>query len=370
MASLIAKAVDEPIVFVPKVRKTSVAASVEQIDWGIKVVGIPEFWKTTKGDGVKVAVLDTGIAVNHPDLKDAIDDLQDFTNSVSGPADVHGHGTHIAGTIAARENSYGVIGAAPNCRLLIGKVLGDNSSGSDLSVANGIRWAMEKGADIISMSFGSPFRSPRIEEATKEAAEKGVLLVAAAGNEGPRLDTMGYPGKFPWVVSVGAIGRNMKPADFSSRSGNADEVLDIMAPGEGILSTYPPADLMILSGTSMACPLVSGITALMVAKHRQHGSNTPLTNWKELKEHLIRSAIDLGDSGWDPQSGYGLVNPRKLLEENGVLPKTGGEVAQAPREVELTLGTDISAAGLEKLQAFFKAGLTSGTTIKLTASHG
>src|SRR6185437_4984179 len=132
-----------------RVEATFTALS-ETIDWGLTAYQIPDHWKATRGKSVKVAVLDTGIDEAHPDLKDAFDDARDFTRSRFGPIDRHGHGTHTAGTIGARQNDIGVVGVAPDCRLLIGKVLGDDGSGSSATVAAGIDWACDSGADVIS----------------------------------------------------------------------------------------------------------------------------------------------------------------------------------------------------------------------------
>jgi len=318
-------------------------ALAETIDWGIKIIGVPNFWSQTKGEGIRVAVLDTGIDYAHPDLKDAIEDMKDFSGSRSGPNDTNGHGTHVSGTIAARENSSGVIGAAPLAKILTGKVLGDDGSGSDQSVAAGIRWAIQKKVDIISMSLGAPQYSRLIHSAIKEAHKKGIFIITAAGNEGPSLDTVGYPARLPECLAVGAIDRNLKVTRFSSRG----DTVDIVAPGDQILSTYPPKRHARLSGTSMATPLVSGVVALMLAKHKKVGGGTPIKNNKDLIEHLHKTAIDAGPQGFDPQYGYGIINPKSLLN---IAEKPDGPVNGGTR-LGLTL-SDLSTQGRKKVKSF------------------
>ncbi len=332
---------NDPIFTLPPYKVEGVFTTMsETIDWGIEICGIPGLWRQTRGEGIKVAVLDTGIAFEHPDLRDAIADAKDFTNSRSGPADVQGHGTHCAGTIAARQNSTGVIGVAPECKLLVGKVLGDNGSGSSNSVAAGVRWAADAGANLISMSLGSSMDSPDIYQAIKEVTDRGVFVIAAAGNEGPQLGTVGYPGRYEEVIAVGAIDRRKGIARFSSRGPQ----VDIVAPGDEILSTYPPRNLAKLSGTSMATPLVAGVVALMLAKHNIMGSKTTIQGVGDLKEHLTRCAVDLGPTGFDQAFGFGLIDPVKLLAN--ISPGQLGPTLAALMLVK----DDLSETGKRKLE--------------------
>lgn len=330
-------ATEEPVFSLPpfKVEQIFTTHSEAQ-DWGLKLMGIPSLWRVTKGAGVKVAVLDTGIALNHPDLREGVVKAKDFTRSKSGPGDQQGHGTHCAGVIGARENATGVVGVAPECGFLIGKVLGDNGSGSLQAVAAGIDWAVAEKADVISMSLGSPQGHPTLEAAIKRAVAAGVFVVCAAGNEGPTLDTVGYPAMYPDVVSVGAIDQNKKIASFSSR-GNR---VDICAPGVDILSDYPPRNLAKLSGTSMACPFVAGVIALMVAKRRKYGSDSEPKTAKEMIKKLRDTAIDAGPVGYDPAYGFGLINPAVLVER-----PLGG--------LTLVAADDLTESGRAKVQAFY-----------------
>jgi subtilisin family serine protease len=282
----------------------------ETIDWGLTAYRIPDHWKATRGKNIKVAVLDTGIDEAHPDLKDAIDDARDFTRSRFGPVDRHGHGTHTAGTIAARQNDVGVVGVAPDCRLLIGKVLGDDGSGSSATVAAGIDWACDSGSDLISLSLGSPEPDDTLLAAVERASAKGKFIIAAAGNDG-RDNSVGYPARWRDTIAVAAVDRDGRVAQFSSRGPE----VDIAAPGEDILSTWLNGGYARLSGTSMATPFVSGVVALALALERQPDkAQTPIRNINDLRDNLSRTATDAGPAGFDPAYGWGLINPDSMLQ--------------------------------------------------------
>jgi len=317
----------------------------ETVDWGIDLLGIKPFWRHTKGEGVKVAVLDTGIAMRHPDLKDAIADAKDFTRSRSGVADVQGHGTGVAGIVAARENSSGVIGVAPKAKLLVAKVLDDDGAGRGEYIMKGVEWAVKSGADIISMSLGSIDNVAGLKKVI-DAASKKAFVICAAGNEGPDLGTVNYPAKYESTVSVGAIDRRRKVAKFSSRGGR----VDIVAPGDRILCTYPPRGLARMSGSSMATPLVSGVVALMLSS----GNASKIKTSKQLIKQLRSTAVDMGRPGKDPHYGWGIINPTKLLS-SGIHMKSS--------DIVLT-EDDLSESGLEKLRDHFDSTGTVTVTIK------
>lgn len=293
-----------------------VVTCAETMDWSLKEFGIPDLWKKTTGKGVRVAVLDTGCAVMHPDLVDQVVDAADFTKSKVGPGDTNGHGTHCCGVIAAKKNDVGIVGIAPDAKLLVGKVLSDSGVGSASGIIAGIEWAVSKKADIISMSFGSPFSDPRIEKAIKYAASKNVMLIAAAGNEGPGPATVGFPGRYQEVLSVAAIDPNRKVAKFSSRGPE----VDIAAPGVDILSTYPPKNYAKLSGTSMATPFVAGVVALLLAYDRQRGVKR-VKNWQDLQTLIKETSFDAGSIGFDNDYGWGLINPKNLILGSGAAAK-------------------------------------------------
>ena len=285
-------------------------ATAETIDWGLKLFGIPPLWKETQGEGIKIGVLDTGIAPEHPDLRPAILEARDFTRSPSAAYDAQGHGTHVSGIIAARRNAHGIVGVAPEAKILMAKVLNDEGAGTSQDIVAGIRWAVGAGADILSMSLGSSEPDEEIHQALLLAISKGIFVITAAGNEGPDLDTVGYPAGFPEMVAVGSIDRRKRLSQFSSRG----RQVDIVAPGDQITSCYPPRGYAVLSGTSMATPFVSGVVALALAKHRKMGGQTPLRTQQDLIEHLCRTSTDAGPAGFDPLYGCGILDPAKLIK--------------------------------------------------------
>lgn len=259
------------------------------------------------GEGVTVGICDTGIATMHRteagDLHGAIVAAKDFTGSRSETEDLHGHGTHVAGIVAARhKNGRGIAGVAPKAKLVIAKVLGDSGSGSDESVAAGIRYCIDSGCQVVNCSLGGGGRSPIITSAIDYAEKKNVIVVCAAGNEGGRV---GYPAADGNNICVGAIDARKVLANFSNR-GNE---IDVVAPGVDILSTYARGGYAMLSGTSMATPWVSGLLAVLISQ-----TNGAIDLGAEaVRQLLAKSAIDLGPTGKDPGYGWGVPDPAKVL---------------------------------------------------------
>ncbi len=274
----------------------------ERINWAESILGIPNIWQKTRGENVRVAVLDTGVDTSHPDLSDAVIKSKDFTGD--GIEDSQGHGTHCAGIIAARQNGVGFIGVAPKADLLIGKVLNNRGSGQMEWIANGIDWAVKQNAHIISMSLGGPQSSQVLYESIHKALMKGVLIICAAGNEGTLYqNSIGYPGRYGSVITVASHDRSGNRSGFSSHGGE----LDVMAPGSNIWSTYKNGGYAELSGTSMATPFVAGLSALILSKHLKKGGRTPIENNEDLRIHLLRMA---GHPGFhDNRRGYGPLLP-------------------------------------------------------------
>ncbi len=277
--------------------------ATERINWAEFLLRIPDVWQNTQGEGVKVAVLDTGIDPDHPDLEEAILDSVDFTGD--GIEDANGHGTHCAGIIAARLNNVGFVGVAPKCDLLIAKVLANNGSGAYQWITSGIDWAVAKGAHIISMSLGGPVSADILFTDIHAALVKNVFVVCAAGNDGSLYqNSIGFPGRYGGVITVDAHDQNGNRSGFSSSGGE----LDVMAPGSDIWSTYKNGGWASLSGTSMATPFVAGLGALILSKHMNTANNqTPLDNNENLKEHLLRMAAHPGYH--DNETGYGPLQP-------------------------------------------------------------
>ena len=282
------------------------AANTNEIPAGVALIQAPRIWDETKGKGITVAVLDTGCDTSHSDLQEQIVGGRNFTDDDGSNPDIfldyNGHGTHVAGTIAARQNDDGVIGVAPEASLLIVKVLNKNGSGQYDWIIDGIHYAIEQKVDIISMSLGGPNDMPELHQAIKKAIANNILVVCAAGNEGDgddATDEFGYPGCYNEVISVGAINLERRSSKFT----NSHNEIDLVAPGEKIISTYLNGKYATLSGTSMAAPHVSGALALI--KNVVNNSFGRQLSEPELYAQLIKRTVPLGFS--PKLEGNGLI---------------------------------------------------------------
>lgn len=272
-----------------------IAITADSAPWGVTRIEAPATWQTTSASGIKVAVIDTGIDYNHPDLAGRYIGGYDFVNNDSDPMDDHGHGTHVSGIIAADINGFGVEGVAPQAQIMAIKVLGSDGTGYISSIINGIDYAMQHGAQVINMSLGSSYDSSLLADKVQQAASKGIILVAAAGNNsGPLL----YPAAYPSVISVAATDSNDNFASFSNYGA------EVAAPGVGITSTVP-GGYATWSGTSMAAPHVTATVALMLANHVAN-----------IRDTLHQNAIDLGPTGYDSYFGYGLIDAKTAVLGN------------------------------------------------------
>ncbi|WP_413161103.1 S8 family serine peptidase [Capilliphycus salinus ALCB114379] len=261
-------------------------------NWGVNRINAPEVWSQGyTGEGVVVAVLDTGVDYNHPDLDSRIwqnideipnngidDDGNGFRDDVNGwdfidydrdPMDLDGHGTHVAGVIAAENNEFGITGVAPNAQIMPVRVLTDDQGGI-YSVVSGIRYAVDNGADVINMSLGFESYSSYyyhfnpLQEAIQYATDNGVVVVSSAGNDGEFVPK--YPANYATEIgiAVGASDFYNHFADFSNQAGF--NPLDyVVAPGVDIYSTTPNNNYEYYEGTSMAAPHVAGVAALMLS---------------------------------------------------------------------------------------------------------
>jgi thermitase len=284
------------------------------LQWGPQKMAADWAWNTTGGDSsVLVAVADTGIDYNHPDLAANYVPLgYDWVNNDPDPMDDFGHGTHVAGIIAAAiNNSVGIAGLA-QVRIMAEKVMDVSGSGHLSDIARGIVHAVDKGARIINLSLGGPFNSNLLHEAVKYAYDHGVLVIAAAGNEAT--DVKSYPAAYNEVVAVSATDASDNPARFT----NYGDWVDVAAPGVKILSTMPTYHVSLndqgyamnydfLSGTSMASPHAAGVAALI-------WSRFPNMTRDQVRAQLQYSAEDLGQPSFDVYYGFGRVNARKAVE--------------------------------------------------------
>ncbi|MDF9796135.1 subtilisin [Catalinimonas alkaloidigena] len=275
----------------------------ETIPEGINQIKAPNAWQATQGMGIKVAILDTGIDYNHPDLKDNYRFGISFIDDESSPMDYNGHGTHCAGTVAAAINGEGVVGVAPSAYLYAVKVLSRTGSGAWSNLIAGIDWCInKKNMDIISMSLGASSAPSAVETICLAAWKKGAILVAAAGNSG---GPVGAPALFPSVIAVSAIDNTNTLASFSCRGSE----VELCAPGVNVLSTKAGGGYVKYSGTSMACPHVAGAAAIAKGTHR-YASNV------EIRSLLARTADELGNPGHDDDFGYGRVDPHQAAFSN------------------------------------------------------
>ena len=270
------------------------------LDKSVPQIGAPDAWKAGyEGSGVQVAVLDTGVDATHPDLDGKVKESQDFSGSATGTEDHFGHGTHVAATIAGTGAGAGGTrkGVAPKADLLVGKVLNDDGYGYDSWIIAGMEWAAAEGAKVVNMSLGggpTDGTDPLSQAVNDITAQTGTLFVVAAGNDGQD-ESVGTPGAAASALTVGAVDREDKLADFSSRGprlGDAGVKPEITAPGVGIIAARatgtamggPVDDLYTsASGTSMATPHVAGAAALLAQQH---------PDWKadQLKNALVSTA--------------------------------------------------------------------------------
>lgn len=327
-------------VLFPAVASAAVNDPYYSLQWGLVRIGGPAAWAVDQGAGQIVAVIDTGVDPGHPDLQGQLIPGHDFVDNDAQPADENGHGTLIAGIIAAlTNNSVGVAAVAPKAKIMPVRVLGSDGSGSSTAVAEGIGWAVEHGATVVNLSLAQEtgtnntplLRSPAVDTAIKAAAKAGAVVVVASGNSstGGSSETA-YDATTPGVIVVGASARNDRPAAYSDHGSG----LDVLAPGGGS-STDPTAngctqDQSIVStwwnpstkrssygggcGTSMSVAFVSGVAALLRARGDDNASAV---------DRIERTADDIGAKGRDDISGFGILNAARALGARAVpTPKT------------------------------------------------
>ena len=273
--------------------------SAGKAPWGIQRVKAPAVWSRATGAGVKVAVIDTGVDGTHPDLAANYAGGYNAVEPGAEQKDDHGHGTHVAGTIAGSGNEgKGALGVAPRARLYGIKVLNAEGGGTNAVIVDGIAWAVNNGMKVINMSLGGP-SSAVLRKAIQRANAAGVIIVAASGND-PEAP-VSAPASYPESIAVSASTSKDGLADFST---TGPEV-DFIAPGHEIVSTWPGGKYAKLSGTSMASPHVAGLAVLAVSL----GASTP----DKVRALLTRGAAPLTGLGENTQ-GAGFIEADRWLK--------------------------------------------------------
>ena len=286
------------------------APSGEGLPWGVDRIDAELVWDANRdlavdaganaGAGVTVAVIDTGIDLTHPDLQANIVGGYNAINPALSANDDNGHGTHVAGTIAGVDNTIGVLGVAPQASLLAVKVLDAQGSGYYSDIIEGIQWSIGK-AQVINMSLGGTTSIQSFHDAVKQAYNAGIVIVAAAGNSGPKDNTVNYPAKYPEVIAVSATDSSNKLPRWSSRGPE----VELAAPGASIYSTARGGGYTTMSGTSMASPHVAGVAALV----RAGGAS----GVEAIRTILRQTADDFGAAGKDNLYGFGLVDAEEAV---------------------------------------------------------
>lgn len=278
-----------------------VEPQAQDIPWGIKRVNAAGAWPKTRGEGVKVAVIDTGVDKTHPDLAALLKGGWNAIKKNDEFNDDNGHGSHVAGTIAAIDDDKGVVGVAPKVDLYGVKVLDAQGSGTFDDVMAGMQWAIDNKMDVANMSLGADKENGNqaLQDMVAAMHKAGVTLVAAAGNNG---SDVGVPAAYPGAIAIAASGSSDSLAWFSSRG---PEVAFI-APGVGVKSTWMNGGYQSISGTSMACPHAAGLAALYIAAHK---GATP----DQVRAGLAAASSKL-PSVPDAGQGAGMPNAAKLVQ--------------------------------------------------------
>ncbi len=280
----------------------------ETYDWGLRDLHIPNTHKETMGEGIKIGIVDSGRS-EHFELAHSISGSRNLTKSASVNDNV-GHSTFVSGIIAAEKNHQGIIGVAPKSKIYFAKAIDDSGAGSPSALVRSVGWCISQKVDIISISAGMFHDFKPLRRIIKKAYDNSIIVVAATGNTGKRHFDVAFPARYKEVIGVAAYDKNHRIANFSSRGIN----VKFSMPGVDIYSTWLKNDYCKMSGTSFACPIMAGICALTLAKHRKNPNNqTPCTNTDQMIEHLKKYSVKLGES---TSGGFGTVDLDALISDN------------------------------------------------------
>lgn len=285
----------------------------QQMGWQITAFDLPKIWKYTQGESVTVAIIDSGIDLEHPDLVSNIVPGKNYVEDGMPPFDSGEHGSHVAGILAASNDDYGVVGVAPKCKIMPIKVLNTYGAGKIEWVADAIRFAVDNGADLISMSLGCRNPVDKVLESINYANDHKTVCFVAAGNAGSTKQLL-YPAAYSECMSIGAVDENCMRASFSCTGPN----LDFVAPGVKIFSTVPKSSYAFLSGTSMACPFAVGVASLILSEKRLSDPTVRL-GIQDYRDIMKEKCLDiknldanLDKSGSKFWQGMGIIRPAEF----------------------------------------------------------
>ncbi len=311
--SLSANIVDDPrISLVQPHLRSAKAESKPRENWGIKKIQANEVWKISKGAGVKVAVLDTGINLSHPALRANIKGGINILKPKSSPNDDNGHGTHVAGIIGACENKSGLCGVAPEVALYAVKIFDSRGEANLSDIVEGLQWCLEQDIKLINLSFGISNDNHLLQKMIQKAASAGLIMVCAAGNEGSlagdqQTDNVLYPARYPETIAVSALSEQ---EDFATYSSSGPQI-DFIAPGSAIYSTGLTGKYTSKSGTSFAAPHLTGVLALLMGYWNTAYARVPLE--PSALRKILSETAQLSPKLSREQQGAGLINALKAF---------------------------------------------------------
>ena len=279
----------------------SPAPGSQTLPWGVDRIDAERIWSTTTADTVKVAIIDTGVDLDHPDLAANIKGGVNTIDALQSADDDNGHGSHVTGTVAALNNTFGVVGVGPAIDIYAVKALNSTGGGFLSDVIEGLQWSVDNNIKVVNMSLGLTVDVIAFHNTIIAAQNAGITIVAAAGNSGPADNTVYYPAKYPEVVAVAAINQSNGQSAYSSRGPE----IDLAAPGDSIYSTVRGGSYATYTGTSMSSPHVAGAAALVLATHP---SLTPA----QVQAHLQSTAERLLNLSTN-QQGSGLVDAERAV---------------------------------------------------------